>query len=62
LSALFKRAQPRLGLAALRALAADACREDFGDTTTADVLRDLAEHHKKDASMLGALLWEDNQL
>lgn len=32
---------------------------NFGDDETAGFLRQLAGHHKKDASMLRALLWED---
>jgi DNA-binding ferritin-like protein len=48
-------------LAAFLDLASDACRDDFGDAMTADVLRDLAQHHEKDALVLRALLWEENR-
>lgn len=49
-------------LAALLESAADACRDDSADAITADYLRELAEHHKKDALLLRALLWEDTHM
>jgi hypothetical protein len=39
--------------------AAKTLRITFGDIETAAFLSQLAGHHKKDASMLRALLWED---
>ena len=48
-----------LALSSRLAEAAVVVRDRFGEVETATVLRELAENHKKDASMLRALLWED---
>jgi hypothetical protein len=37
------------------------CRENFDGNASADLLRALAEQHKKDADQLRALLWEDKR-
>lgn len=48
-----------LALSSDLADAARVFRRTFGDRETAAFLSQLAGHHKKDASMLRALLWED---
>lgn len=53
-------AELHVALSASLEQAAEVFRKRLGETETAAVLSELAEHHKKDAAMLRALLSENN--